>query len=323
MKKAMIFGIDGQDGSYLADLLLSKDYQVIGWVPEAIPVSYENINHIIDEIEIVEGSLIDQEGVNSLLRNYLPEEVYNLASPSSPPASWENVVYKSDVVALGVARLLEAIRTNIPSSRFYQASSSELFGDPLEEPQNENTPFHPRNPYGISKLFAHWLTVNYRNKYDLFTVSGIMYNHESPRRGLQYVTRKITNSAAKIKLGLSDKLRLGNLEARRDWGYAGDYVKAMWLMLQQDHPIDYVIGTGKTHSVREFCDLAFSHLGLDYREHITVDDAYFRPNENKRLVADCKKANNELNWQPETSFKELVKTMVDEDYRSLKSLSKD
>jgi GDPmannose 4,6-dehydratase len=307
-------GVDGQDGSYLADLLLSKNYDVIGWIPNSISVPLENIQHIYDRINIVKGDLLDQEGLFDLIQEHQPDQLYNLASPSLPSSSWENVIYNSDVTALGVGRLLEAVRQKSPTTKYYQASTSEIFGDPVEVPQNENTPFCPRNPYGVAKLFAHWLTVNYRNKYDLFTISGILFNHESPRRGYDYVTRKISRGVAEIKIGKRDELLLGNLDARRDWGYAEDYVKAMWLMLQQDEPIDYVVGTGETHSVREFCEVAFNTLGLDYKQYVRVNDEFLRPEENKQLVADPNKIMNVLKWEPSISFSGLVEKMVKHDY---------
>ena len=314
MVKAIIMGVDGQDGSYLADYLLSKDYEVIGWIPSSISVSFNNIQHILDRVTIIKGDLLEQEGLFNLLEDHQPDELYNLASPSLPSSSWENVVYNSNVTGLGVGRLLEAIRLKSPHTKFYQASSSELFGEPAEVPQNENTPFCPRNPYGVAKLYAHWLTVNYRTKYNLFAVSGILFNHESPRRGFQYVTRKISHSVAEMKLGKRDELLLGNLDARRDWGFAGDYVKAMWLMLQQGDPDDYVVGTGKTHSVREFCEIAFSTLGLDYEKYVKVSDELYRPDESKQLVADSNKIKNTLRWEPEVSFTDLVIMMVEHDY---------
>lgn len=317
MKTALILGVDGQDGSYLAELLLSKKYRVIGWVPDSIPVSYTNIEQIFDQLIIVKGSLLDQEGLNSLLESYRPDEIYNLASPSLPAKSWDDPVHSGNVTALGPARLLEAIRLICPETRFYQASSSELFGNPLEVPQNENTPYNPRNPYGIAKLHAYLLTRNYRKKYGLFTVSGILYNHESPRRGLDFVTRKITHGAANIKLGLEDKLQLGNLNARRDWGYAGDYVRAMWLMLQQDKPDDYVIGTGKDHSVRDFCEVAFNYLDLDYQDYAIKAPEFYRPVEDNCLIADSSKAREELNWKTTIKFRGLVELMVENDLNSL------
>jgi len=311
--KALILGVDGQDGSFLTELLLEKGYQVFGWIPSSIPVKFDNIQHLLPLISLSQGNFSDQASLEATLEQVQPDEIYNLASPSSPAASWDSTVYVGDIAGLGVARLLEAIRTVSPRAKFYQASTSELFGNPPESPQNEETPFRPRNPYGISKLYAHWLTVRYREQFGLFTVSGILYNHESPRRGLEFVTRKITHTAAQIKLGMARGIRLGNLEARRDWGYAINYVKAMWQMLQQEHPEDYVIGTGVTHSVREFCQLAFAHLDLDYRDYIYQDPDLFRPEENHELVADYSKAAEKLNWHPEISFDQLVRIMVDAD----------
>ena len=311
--KALILGVDGQDGSFLTELLLEKGYQVFGWIPSSIPVKFDNIQHLLPLISLSQGNFSDQASLEATLEQVQPDEIYNLASPSSPAASWDSTVYVGDIAGLGVARLLEAIRTVAPRAKFYQASTSELFGNPPESPQNEETPFRPRNPYGISKLYAHWLTVRYREQFGLFTVSGILYNHESPRRGLEFVTRKITHTAAQIKLGMARGIRLGNLEARRDWGYAINYVKAMWQMLQQEHPEDYVIGTGVTHSVREFCQLAFAHLDLDYRDYIYQDPDLFRPEENHELVADYSKAAEKLNWHPEISFDQLVRIMVDAD----------
>ena len=317
MAKALIMGVDGQDGSYLADLLLSKSYHIIGWIPNTVTISLDNIQHIRNRINIVEGDLLDQEGLIKLIQEYQPDELYNLASPSLPSSSWENVIYNSEVTALGVGRLLEAIRQKSPTTKFYQASTSEIFGEPVEVPQNENTPFCPRNPYGVSKLYAHWLTVNYRNKHNLFTVSGILYNHESPRRGYDYVTRKISYGAAEIKCGKRSELLLGNLDARRDWGYAADYVKAMWLMMQQEDPDDYVVGTGETHSVREFCEIAFDTLGLDYKKYVKVNDQFMRPEEKNQLVADPSKIMKELKWEPSISFSDLVKEMVTHDFEYL------
>ena len=279
---------------------------MIGWTPNSVTISLENIQHIRNRINIVEGDLLDQEGLIKLIQEYQPDELYNLASPSLPSSSWENVIYNSEVTALGVGRLLEAIRQKSPTTKFYQASTSEIFGEPVEVPQNENTPFCPRNPYGVSKLYAHWLTVNYRNKHNLFTVSGILYNHESPRRGYDYVTRKISYGAAEIKCGKRSELLLGNLDARRDWGYAADYVKAMWLMMQQEDPDDYVVGTGETHSVREFCEIAFDTLGLDYKKYVKVNDQFMRPEEKNQLVADPSKIMSKLKWEPSISFSDLV-----------------
>ena len=312
-------GVDGQDGSYLAELLISKNYQIIGWVPQSLPVSNENINHLSNQIKTIEGNFNDQEDLNSIIKTYLPDEVYNLAAPSSPANSWNDPVNKSNITALGPARLLEAIRIYCPTARFYQASSSEIFGNPVEVPQNENTQFRPRNPYGISKLFAHWLVVNYRERYGIYAVSGILYNHESPRRPLKYVTRKITHGAAEIKMGLRDELLLGNLDAARDWGYAKDYVNAMWLMLQQDNPDDYVVGTDQTHTVREFCDITFGSLGLDYQDHVKVSPDFFRETEENQLVADSSKIRNHIGWKPTIDFSDMVQLMVKSDLKSLKN----
>lgn len=313
MTKALIFGVDGQDGSYLADLLLEKGYQVIGWIPDSINVSAENIRHLQSQITLTRGDLTDQENLIACLAEYQPDEIYNLASPSSTFASWDAAVMVSDVAALGVARILEAIRQVVPSASFYQASSSELFGNPLEIPQKETTPFQPRNPYGIAKLYAHWLTVRYRERYAMHAASGILYNHESPRRAEAFVTRKITRTAAEIKLGLADELRLGDLDARRDWGFAGDYVQAMWLMMQHKPAEDFVIGTGVTHSVRDFCREAFACLDLDYQDYVTQDDRFIRPAEQAQLVADPTKARQVLGWQPQVSFSQLVQMMVEAD----------
>ena len=313
MVKAIIMGVDGQDGSYLADLLLSKGYDVVGWVPDLDQVSYENIQHNLSDMTIVKGDYINQESFVDLLDCHKPDELYNLASPSFPSLSWENIIPKSNVIGLGAGRLLEAIRLVSPKTKYYQASTSEMFGEPEDVPQTENTPFHPRNPYGVAKLFAHWLTKNYRSKYDLFAVSGILFNHESPRRGYQYVTRKISRSVAEIKLGLKNELFLGNLDARRDWGFAKDYVLAMWMMLQDEHPDDYVVGTGETHSVRDFCDLAFGFVGMDYRKHVKVSDDFYRPVESKQLVANSQKIKDKLKWSPSVNFQELVELMVEHD----------
>jgi GDPmannose 4,6-dehydratase len=317
MPRALITGVNGQDGSYLAELLLAKGYQVSGWVPASIPISLENIQHLLDQVNLVEGDLSDQYALYGLLEEIRPDEIFHLASPSSPDSSWEAVVEVGDAAGLGVARLLEAVRRVTPRARFYQASSSELFGEPVEIPQRETTPFQPRNPYGIAKLYAHWLVVNYRERYGLFCVSGILYNHESPRRGSNFVTRKISQAAARIKLGLANELRLGNLEARRDWGFAGDYVEAMWRMLQQARPDNYVIGTGETHSVREFCELAFACLDLDYRQYVVQDPRFFRPVEARQLVSDPSKARQQLGWQACTSFPDLVQMMVQADLQAL------
>lgn len=317
MPTALITGITGQDGSYLAEFLLSKGYQVVGMVRRSSTVTFERIQHIQDEIVIAQGDLHDQSSLVSLIETYQPDEVYNLAAQSFVPTSWSQPVLTGEATALGVTRLLEAIRLVNPKTRFYQASSSEMFGKVREVPQRETTPFHPRSPYGVAKVYGHMITVNYRESYGMFAVSGILFNHESPRRGLEFVTRKITYGAARIKLGLASELRLGNLEARRDWGFAGDYVKGMWMMLQQDEPEDYVIGTGETHSVREFCELAFSHLGLDYQKYVIQDPRFFRPAEVDLLVADPTKARQKLGWQPSISFADLVKMMVEADLRQV------
>jgi GDPmannose 4,6-dehydratase len=318
MPTALITGITGQDGSYLAELLLKKGYRVIGVARRSSTVSTERIKHILDDITIVQGDLQDQGSLLSLLEEFSPTEVYNLAAQSFVPTSWNQPALTGDVTALGVTRLLEAIRFVNPKIRFYQASSSEMFGKVLEVPQREETPFYPRSPYGVAKVYGHWITVNYRESFNMFATSGILFNHESPRRGLEFVTRKITDAVAKIKLGQAKELRLGNLEARRDWGFAGDYVEAMWLMLQQDHPDNYVIGTGETHPVHEFCEIAFSHVGLDYKEFVVQDEKFYRPAEVELLISDPSKARNQLKWELNVSFKELVTMMVDSDLARLK-----
>ena len=317
MPTAIITGVTGQDGSYLADFLLTRGYRVIGMVRRSSTVTFGRIQHIQDEIELIQGDLHDQSSLVSLLEEYQPEEVYNLAAQSFVPTSWKQPVLTGEVTALGVTRILEAIRLFNPSTRFYQASSSEMFGKVREVPQTESTPFYPRSPYGVAKVYGHCITVNYRESYNLFACSGILFNHESPRRGLEFVTRKITNGVARIKLGLTNELRLGNLESRRDWGFAGDYVKAMWLMLQQDHPEDYVICTGETHSVREFCETAFHYVGLDYRDYVIQDPLFYRPAEVDLLVGDSTKAREKLSWKPEKSFEELIEIMVDSDLQLL------
>lgn len=317
MATAIITGITGQDGSYLAEFLLGKGYEVIGMVRRSSTVTFERINHIQDDITIIQGDLHDQSSLVDVIERYRPDEVYNLAAQSFVPTSWNQPVLTGEVTALGVTRLLEAIRLINPQTRFYQASSSEMFGKVREVPQNEGTPFYPRSPYGVAKVYAHWITVNYRESYDLFAVSGILFNHESPRRGLEFVTRKISNGVARIRLGLAKELRLGNLESRRDWGYAGDYVEAMWLMLQYEAPKDFVIGTGETHSVRKLCELAFNHVGLDYQEYVVQDERFYRPAEVEMLVADPKLANEELGWHQKVGFEELVQIMVDADLKRL------
>lgn len=313
MPTAIITGITGQDGSYLAELLLKKGYRVIGVARRSSTVNYERIQHLLDDITVVQGDLQDQGSLLSLLEEYEPTEVYNLAAQSFVPTSWNQPALTGDVTALGVTRMLEAIRFVNPKIRFYQASSSEMFGKVLEVPQKESTPFYPRSPYGVAKVYGHWITVNYRESFDIFATSGILFNHESPRRGLEFVTRKITDGVAKIKLGKTKELRLGNLESQRDWGFAGDYVHAMWLMLQQDQPDNYVIGMGETHSVREFCEIAFGHVGLDYKDFVVVDERFYRPAEVDLLISDPSKARAQLQWEPEVSFKELVTMMVDGD----------
>lgn len=317
MARALILGVDGQDGSHLVEFLLNQEYQVIGWIPQTIQVNLANVQHCLERITLVEGNLTDQDSLLHCLEEYRPDEIYNLASPSAPYASWKAPVDVGNVTALGVTRLLEAMRQVTPNARLYQASSSELFGEPVETPQSESTPFQPRNPYGVAKLYAHWMIVRYREYHNLFAASGILFNHESPRRGLDFVTRKITWTAARIKLGLAQALQLGDLDARRDWGYAGDYVRAMWMMLQHNHPDDFVIGTGETHSVREFCELAFATLDLDYRQYVIQDENFLRPAETAQLVADPRKAWLELDWRPQVTFKQLVQMMVEADLRLL------
>ncbi len=317
MPLALITGITGQDGSYLAEFLLEKGYRVVGLVRRSSDPNYSRIEHILDKIELVEGDLTDLSSLITIVEKYKPDEVYNLAAQSFVPTSWEQPLLTTDVNAMGVTRLLEAIRQAHPKARFYQASTSEMFGHVREMPQNEKTPFYPRSPYAVSKVYGHWITVNYRESYGLFAVSGILFNHESPRRGLQFVTRKVTHGVARIKLGLANELRLGNLEAKRDWGFAGDYVRAMWLMLQQDEPEDFVIGTGESHSVRELCEIAFSHVGLDYRDYVVIDPKFFRPAEVNILLADASKARRKLGWEPRVSFEELIRMMVEADLERL------
>ena len=317
-RRALITGITGQDGSYLAELLLGKGYEVIGMVRRSSIVNYERIAHIQDRIRIVTGDLLDQVSMIEILRTYRPDEVYNLAAQSFVQTSFTQPVLTGETTALGVTRILDAIRLVDGDIRFYQASSSEMFGKVREVPQNEQTPFHPRSPYGVAKVYGHWITVNYRESYGLHATSGILFNHESPRRGMEFVTRKITHGAARIKLGLAGELRLGNLESQRDWGYAADYVEAMWQMLQQDEPDDYVICTGTTHSVRRLCELAFEHVGLDYRDHVVVDERFMRPAEVDLLVGDASKAEETFGWHPRTSFVELVQLMVDADLALLR-----
>ena len=313
MPTALITGVTGQDGSYLAELLLKQGYTVIGMVRRTSTINFDRIRHIQNEIEIVQGDLLDQMSLISILQEYRPQEVYNLAAQSFVPTSFTQPVLTGEFTALGVTRILDAIRIVDPSVRFYQASSSEMFGRVREVPQSESTPFYPRSPYGVAKVYGHWITVNYRESYGIYACSGILFNHESPRRGLEFVTHKITNGVARIKLGLSNELRLGNLDSRRDWGFAPDYVRAMWLMLQQDDPDDYVVATGETHSVREFLEESFSHVDLDWQEFVVQDDSFYRPAEVDLLVGDASKAGQKLGWEPTASFGELVRLMVDAD----------
>jgi len=317
MATALITGINGQDGSYLAELLLSKNYKVVGVVRRSSTGTLERLNHLLDRISVVQGDLHDQGSMLSLLKEHEPAEIYNLAAQSFVPTSWGQPMLTGEVTGLGVTRILEAIRYVNPKIRFYQASSSEMFGKVQEVPQRETTPFYPRSPYGVAKVYGHWITVNYRESFNLFATSGILFNHESPRRGLEFVTRKITDAVARIKLGFQKELRLGNLDARRDWGFAGDYVEAMWRMLQQDDPDNFVIGTGETHTVREFCEIAFGHVGLDYNEYVIQDERFYRPAEVELLISDPSKARSELGWEPAVSFKELVTMMVDSDIKHL------
>jgi len=316
-KRALITGITGQDGSYLAEFLLGKGYDVIGMVRRTSTVTFGRIQHIQDELELVQGDLLDQSSLMEVLSEYKVSEVYNLAAQSFVPTSWKQPVLTGEFTALGVTRLLEAIRTVNPEIRFYQASSSEMFGKVQQVPQTEKTPFWPRSPYGVAKVYGHWITVNYRESYNLFACSGILFNHESPRRGFEFVTRKISHGVAKIKLGYANELRLGNLDSQRDWGFAGDYVRAMWLMLQQEQPDDYVVAMGETHSVREFCEIAFSHVGLNWQDFVVQDPAFMRPAEVDQLIGNPAKAAAKLGWKPEVTFKALVQMMVDADLGEL------
>ncbi len=316
--KALVTGITGQDGSYLAEFLLSKGYDVVGVARRSSTVTFERIAHLQDDIEIAFGDILDQVSMITLLDRHQPSEVYNLAAQSFVPTSFDQPVLTGEITGLGVTRVLDAIRVVDPSIRFYQASSSEMFGKVREVPQTEETPFWPRSPYGAAKVYGHWMTVNYRESYDLHASSGILFNHESPRRGHEFLPRKVSYNVAKIALGMQDELRLGNLDARRDWGFAGDYVEAMWLMLQQDEPDDYVISTGETHEVRELVQLAFAHAGLDWEDHVVIDEAFYRPAEVDLLIGDCEKARMKLGWKPRTSFPELVEMMVDADLALLR-----
>jgi len=318
MKTALITGIGGQDGSYLTEFLLGKGYCVIGTVPDDDPVNIGRIRHLLGRIKIIRDALLDQDRIETIFRDHRPDEVYNFAANSVLSASFHKPILATVVLAMGVTRILEAIRKITPEARFFQASSSEIFGKPAEVPQSETTPFHPRNPYGVSKVYGHLMTMTYRENYDLYTCSGILYNHESPRRSPEFVTRKITLAAAKIKLGLARELRLGNLDARRDWGFAGDYVRAMWLMLQQPRPDDYVLATGETHSVSDLCEEAFSPLGLDYREYVVREPESFRPPEAAQLVGNPAKAHRVLGWKREASFRDLVRMMVEADLKALR-----
>ena len=312
-KRALITGITGQDGSYLAEFLLEQGYDVVGMIRRSSTVNFERIRHIQDKVTLATGDLLDEVSLINLLREHRPSEVYNLAAQSFVQTSFSQPVFTGEVTGLGVTRMLDAIRVVDPGIRFYQASSSEMFGKVQAVPQTESTPFYPRSPYGVAKLYGHWITINYRESYDMYACSGILFNHESPRRGLEFVTRKITNGVARIKLGIDKELRLGNLDAKRDWGYAKDYVRAMYLMLQQDKPDDYVVSTGETYSVRRFCEIAFGHVGLNYADYVVIDERFYRPAEVDLLVGDPGKAKQKLGWQPEVSFEQLVTMMVDAD----------
>jgi GDPmannose 4,6-dehydratase len=320
MKNALITGVTGQDGSYLAEFLLDKGYSVYGMVRRSSMQQFERIQHILDRLHLIEGDLTDQSSLDEAIKTSAPDEVYNLASQSFVPTSWNQPVLTAEVTGTGVTRILEALRKYKPVARFYQASSSEMFGKVQETPQNERTPFYPRSPYGIAKVYAHWMTVNYRESYNTFACSGICFNHESPRRGLEFVSRKVIDGAIRIKLGLADYLKLGNLEAKRDWGFAGDYVQAMWLMLQQEHADDYVIATGENHSVRELVEVAFAYLGLPVDQYVIVDPNLLRPAEVDLLIGDASKARTRLGWEPAVSFQEMIHLMVDADLKRLSHL---
>ena len=318
-KTALITGVTGQDGSYLAEFLLGKGYRVVGMVRRTSTINFDRIRHLQNDIELAQGDLLDYVSLADVIQEYKPDEVYNLAAQSFVPTSWKQPVLTGEFTALGVTRILDAIRSVNPAIRFYQASSSEMFGQVQEVPQTEKTPFYPRSPYGVAKVYGHWITVNYRESYNLFASCGILFNHESPRRGLEFVTHKVTHAVAKIKLGQAKELRLGNLDSRRDWGFAGDYVKAMWLMLQQRRPDDYVVATGETHSVRELCEVAFGHAALNYQDHVRQDEKFFRPAEVDLLVGDASKAGHVLGWEPSMTFKELVEMMVEADLEAIKN----
>lgn len=317
-KTALITGVTGQDGSYLAELLLEKGYNVHGVTRRTSTPNYDRINDIVNDITLHQGDLLDQHSLTSIVRDIQPDEVYNLAAQSFVPTSWNQPVLTGEFTALGVTRMLEAVRLAKPDAKFYQASSSEMFGKVVRTPQDESTPFYPRSPYGVAKVYGHWITVNYRESYDIFAVSGILFNHESPRRGLEFVTRKVSHGVASIKLGLQDELKLGNLDSKRDWGYAPDYVEAMWLMLQQDDPQDFVVGTGQTWSVKQLVETAFAVVNLDWQKYVTIDESFLRPAEVDLLVADPTKAKKILNWQPKTSFAEMIEIMVKTDLKALK-----
>lgn len=316
---AFITGITGQDGSYLAEFLLDKGYRVVGMTRRTSTDSMQRIEHLQDRLEFVQGDLLDQPSLISAIQTVQPDEVYNLAAMSFVPTSWNQPVLTGEFTGLGVTRMLEAVRQVNPRIRFYQASSSEMFGKVRQVPQTEETPFHPRSPYGVAKAYGHFLTVNYRESFDMYAVSGILFNHESPRRGLEFVTRKVTDGASRIALGMAKQLKMGNLDARRDWGFAGDYVRAMWCMLQQPAAGDYVVATGIDHSVRELCQIAFDHVGLDYRDHVVIDESLYRPAEVDHLLGDASKARRELEWEPSVTFEELIRMMVDSDMARLRS----
>ncbi len=318
MGKALITGITGQDGSYLAEFLLKKGYEVIGMVRRTSTTNFERIKHVQDRLTLVQGDLLDQTSLVDIMKDHQPDEIYNLAAQSFVPTSWKQPVLTGEFTALGVTRMLEAMRMVAPEARFYQASSSEMFGKVREVPQNEHTPFYPRSPYGVAKVYGHWITVNYRESYGLFACSGILFNHGSPRRGLEFVERKVSHGAAKIKLGLAEELPMGNLDSERDWGFAGDYVQAMWLMLQQDEPEDFVVATGKPHSVRELLEIAFGLLDLDYKNHVRVDQRFMRPADVDQLVGDATRARENLGWRPQATFEELIEMMVDADLALMK-----
>jgi GDPmannose 4,6-dehydratase len=316
--KALITGITGQDGSYLADFLLEKGYDVYGMVRRSSTENFERIEHIHDKITLIQADLLDELSLIKMMEKVQPDEIYNLAAMSFVPTSWDQPILTGEFTGIGVTRMLEAMKRACPKAKFYQASSSEMYGKVQEMPQTEKTPFYPRSPYGVSKVYGHYITVNYRESYDLFAVSGILFNHESPRRGLEFVTRKVTDAAARISMGLQKELRMGNLDAKRDWGFAGDYVKAMWLMLQQDEPDDYVIATGTAHSVQTLVEIAFGHVGLNWEDYVVLDPEFIRPAEVEHLLGDCTKAKEQLGWVPEVSFEEMTKMMVESDLERLK-----